>query len=160
MVDTVSHGTFLNDNQLHNVTIFHDPALLEFEYVVDGAPRIEESYASGLIPGFGANGVYFGGVPPNAILLSLANSSFAGCLEGVEYDSGAISGPQDPNASPSPVQPEDVGGTVRNGCRDPCDAANCGPGVCVSRWPDRAFCDCRGTNMLGENCIEGEKNYL
>ena len=149
-------GVFLNDNELHTVTIFHSPENRDFEYVLDGGTPVVENYAAGLDPEFGLSGVSFGGIPPDSVLGS-SYGSFIGCLENVQYGGGNITFPSEADLALQPVQP--VSTNFRNGledgCRDPCEGVECGAGRCVSRWPDRAFCDCRDTDQLGETCSEG-----
>lgn len=152
-VEDHSLGVFLNDNLPHTVTVYHDPSISQFEYQLDSGSPLELSYASNLVPRFGPNGVFFGGVPASS---SLANDTFfVGCLENVLFSSANISRSDVSSSTLQSVGPLQVGGDVRDGCEDPCSAVSCGPGVCVARWPNRAFCDCRGTGFLGPECDEG-----
>lgn len=157
-VQTENLGIFLNDNQPHTLTVYHDPSTAQFEYKLDSDPRMEMSYASNLVPAFGPNGVFLGGVPNSS---PLANQTFfIGCLQSVLFSSSIINRSDVDSSTLQSVMAVQVSGRVQDGCQDPCSARDCGAGVCVSRWPDRAFCDCSDTGMLGEDCNQGECDVL
>lgn len=159
-VETKTLGEFLNDNQPHDLTVYHnpDPQILQLEYMLDSEQAME-GYASGLVPAFGPGGVYIGGAPPNEVLptiTSLVNgTSFIGCVENVLSANGSITGSSVPSSMLQTLEPE-MGGEVQDGCPDPCLDVDCGEGHCVARLPNQTFCDCRGTGMLGEDCSEGK----
>lgn len=150
-----SLGWFLNDNQPHTLTVYHNPNVSLFEYMLDSIPAVEEPYIPNLIPRLGTGGVFIGGIPSNAA--PFANEThFVGCLESVLFASAEISGPGVESSALQAVEPTGTVGRIMDGCEDPCAGKNCNSGECVSRWPNRTFCDCQGTMMLGEDCSEGE----
>lgn len=155
---TLGSGMFLNDNQPHTLTIYHNPDLQRFEYVLDSDAAVRVPHLAGVTPDFGPGGVFLGGVPPTiTALAALVNETFfIGCLEDVLLANSTISSSSVANSVLQGLGLVRVGGNVQDGCVDPCLAVSCGQGVCVRRWPDRAFCDCRGTGMMGASCSEGE----
>ena len=161
IVETRTLGEFLNNNEPHVLTVYQNPQLLRFQYALD-ALVVVESYASGLVPAFGPGGVFVGGAPPERVLAGIVplvnGTSFIGCIESVFAGSGNFPGAEVPSSSLLRLEPIEVGGVIRPGCPDPCLGMDCGAGHCVARLPDIAFCDCRGSGMLGENCTEGEQS--
>ena len=151
-------GDLLNDNQPHQLTVYHDPPNLQFRYVLDGGSPVEEGYPSDLIPAFGSGGVFIGGIPPDVTAEN--HTSFVGCLDAVLFGTGSIPTATVESLTLQSPQPLQTGGVVRDGCPDPCSSVNCGEGRCVARWPDRAFCDCSDAGLLGEFCTEGETIIL
>ena len=153
--ETESLGKNLNDNQPHTVTILHDPDIYLFEYKLDSGRPVEETYASNIIPDFGSNGVFIGGVPFGTTLF--ANETyFIGCLENVISASSSNLIIDMDSSSLQALPVVESRGRIQNSCIDPCTTVMCGSGTCVTKWPDRAFCNCRGTGMLGESCSEGK----
>lgn len=161
-VETRTLGEFLNDNQPHIFTVYHNPnpQILQFRYTLDSSSPVVEGYASDLVPAFGSGGVFIGGAPPEGVLPNISplvnGTSFIGCVEDVLFANAAIVDPSVPSSSLQALVRVGMGGVVRDGCPDPCSGVNCEAGICVARLPDHAFCDCRGTGMLGESCSEGE----
>lgn len=161
-IETRRFGLFLNDNEPHVLTVYHnpDPQILQFCYMLDGNTPVVENYASDLVPAFGNGGVFIGGAPLNSTAEEvgplLNGTSFIGCVEDVLFLNSTISNVDIPSSSLQAPERIGMGGVVRSGCTDPCSAMSCGAGLCVTRWPDTAICDCQGTGMLGENCSEGE----
>lgn len=152
-------GEFLNDNQPHHFILYHNPVELRFHYQLDGGSPVVETYAGGLVADFGASGVFVGGMPPNiteSLQAAKANfTSFVGCIQDVLFLSSNIDSVDVDSSTLQALQPIETGGVVRDGCTDPCSGVECGAGRCVGQWPDTAFCDCRGTGLLGERCDEG-----
>ncbi len=146
-------GEFLNDNRPHTVTVFQDPARFRFQYSLDDTTLPDETYASNLRPVFGTCGLYIGGVPRNAT--PFANDTrFIGCVRDVLFTSSDGLAITTPTSSLQQLPELKTGGAFIDGCVDPCTGMDCGSGVCVSKWPDNAFCDCRSSMQLGEFCNE------
>ena len=160
IVETRTFGEFLNDNQPHILTVYHNPQILRFQYALDALPAAVEGYASGLVPAFGPEGVFIGGAPPDRvspnIIPLVAGASFIGCIGNGLVMSANITGTNVPSSTLQTLEFVELGGVVWAGCPDPCLGVDCGAGRCVARLPDHTFCDCRGSGMLGENCTEGE----
>ena len=149
-------GRILNNNEQHTFTVHHNPSNSRFSYKLDSDAAVINSYPSNLVPNFGSNGVFIGGVPLGST--PFANEThFAGCVEDVLF---ASTGNLNVNTASSQLQtlePVQECGMLLNSCTDPCEGKECGMGTCVTRWPNHAFCDCRNSNLIGENCTEGEE---
>lgn len=153
----LGRNTFLNDNEEHTLTIFQNPDLRHFELSLDAGSPVLAMYPINLTPQFGADGVFVGGVPPDVDNPSLPLNNevhFIGCISDVLFASGdnfSI------GMNSSMLESRNISGregVVQDNCVEPCLAASldCGPGVCVNRWPDRAFCDCRAAERFGPTC--------
>ena len=145
---TISLGEHLNDNRPHTLLIRHSGPTLE--YSIDSTEQANVTYSSIVVSNIGTNGIYFGGLPNTVtpILDSVrSEANFAGCLESIMASNNS--------QQVAPVMLLDQN-NLTDGCIDPCSAVSCQVGECIPRWPDRGFCDCRGTSMSGESCSEGK----
>lgn len=145
-------GEHLNDNRLHNVSIEQDRSNNRFVIALDSLDPVLLSYSSFGISSTDTSSLFVGGVPNT--LLPAASSviddpHFVGCVVDIQYSNTSTLIDQLEYNVPI------VENNLRGDCVDPCMGVSCGSGVCVARWPT-GFCDCRGTNMLGESCAEGE----
>lgn len=152
-------GGDLNDNQPHTFTIYQNPAVSQLRYTLDSLGPVEELYPSDLDPEFGPGGVFLGGVPDSSPRSGEPpfDAFFVGCLRDILFANGTIPSEDVDSSTLGVVGVVGTAGTVQDGCLDPCSGVSCGAGRCVSRWPDRGFCDCRGTMTLGEECSEGKR---
>lgn len=143
----------VNDNRPHTLTIHQVPSSFRFEYRLDSGDVVQDTYASNIYTNFGTNETYFGGSPSG-----IANgTNFVGCLRDFLSAVGNNLSVMSDNSELQALDVLSSEGRVEGDCRDPCADRDCGNGTCVPRWPDRAFCDCRGSNMVGENCTEGKR---
>ena len=155
--ETKSLGENLNDNQPHTVTVLHDPVIYQFEYKLDSGRLVKKTYTSN-IPDFGSNGVFMGGVPFGSTL-AVNEVYFIGCLENVISASSSNLTVDMDSSSLQALPVVESRGRIQDSCIDPCTRMRCGLGTCIPKWPDHAFCNCRGTGMLGESCSEGKSVF-
>ena len=152
-------GNFLNDNRPHTLTIHHSVDNRQFEFKLDSGAAVECPYASHITPNFGTREVYFGGSLSDSMATENV-TNFIGCLSDML---SAVGSSLSVATLDSELQALDVifsTEMIQENCQDPCAGKDCGNGRCVAYRPDLAFCDCRESGMLGENCTEGEIIYI
>ena len=145
-------GEHLNDNCLHNVSVRQDHTNAQFMISLDNLAPVTMTYRE-----FETTSSLFVGGISSSLRPATSNVTddphFVGCLVDIQYSNTSTVIEQLEYILP--ITDKNVVNNLGENCVDPCEGVSCGSGVCIARWPT-GFCDCRGTNMLGESCTEGE----
>ena len=145
-------GEHLNDNCLHNVSVLRDHTNTQFVISLDNLAPVTMTYTE-----FATSSSLFVGGVSSTLRPATSNVTddphFVGCLVDIQYSN--TSTVIDQLEYILPIDDKNVENNLGGNCVEPCEGVSCGSGVCIARWPT-GFCDCRGTNMLGESCTEGE----